>query len=121
VIVTIRKNQELFCFYQAKKEDVVKVKYVVEAYLKLHPGKVRYFSMEKKNWYIQSKTTKIQTRKMDNNFLVSLNKKDYFIYLNDYSKPSQLVKSSHLTLIGMPWIEGKVDHSLNDGAFIQEI
>jgi hypothetical protein len=121
VIVTIRKNQELFCFYQAKKEDVVKVKYVVEAYLKLHPGKVRYFSMEKKNWHIQSKTTEIQTRKMDNNFVVSLNKKDYFIYLNDYSKPNELVKSSNLTLIGMPWIEGKVDHSLNEGAFIAKI
>jgi competence protein ComEC len=119
VIVTIRKNQELFCFYQAKKEDVVKVKYVVEAYLKLHPGKVRYFSMEKKNWHIQSKTTEIQTRKMDNNFVVSLNKKDYFIYLNDYSKPSELVKSSQLTLIGMPWIDSKVDHSLQDGAFVR--
>ena len=121
VIVTIRKNQELFCFYQAEKEDFKKVKYVVEAYLKLHPGKVRYFSMQKKNWHIQSKPTEIQTRKISNNFVVSVNKKDYFIYLNDYSKPSELFKSTHFTLIGMPWIEGEVDHSLNDGAFIQKI
>jgi hypothetical protein len=77
--------------------------------------------MEKKNWHIQSKKTEIQTRKIANNFVVSLNKKDYFIHLNDYSKPTELFKSTHLTLIGMPWIEGKVDHSLNDGAYIEKI
>jgi hypothetical protein len=58
---------------------------------------------------------------MASNFVVSLNNKKYLIYRNDYSNPHELLESKQLTVIGMPWIEGKVDHSLNDGAYMAGI
>lgn len=121
VIVTIRKNDQLFCFYDCKKSDFPKVQFALDSYLKLHPGKVHYFPMSQKNWHIQSEKLAIQTTKMASNFVVSLNNKKYLIYRNDYSNPHELLESKQLTVIGMPWIEGKVDHSLNDGAYMAGI
>jgi competence protein ComEC len=121
VIVTIRKNDQLFCFYDCKKSDFPKVQFALDSYLKLHPGKVHYFPMSQKNWHIQSEKLAIQTTKMASNFVVSLNNKKHLIYRNDYSNPHELLESKQLTVIGMPWIEGKVDHSLNDGAYMAGI
>lgn len=115
VIVTVRKNDRLFCFYQAKPGDFDKVKFTVEGYLKLHPSKVKYYALNKSDWNIRSKKTQIQTRKVKNNYIFSLNGKDYLICLNDQSNVTQ----ENLTTIGMPWIDSKVNHSLQDGAFVR--
>lgn len=117
VIVTVRKNDQLFCFYKAKKRDEQKVKFIVAGYLKLHPAKVHYYPLNERNWSIRSSSLILSTKSNNGSILFSLNGKNYSILLSEYS---QQYDENSIT-IGMPWIDFTVDHSLQNGAFIKAI
>ena len=117
VIITIRKNNQLFCFYKAKEEDFDKVEYAVEGYRKLHPAEIQYFSLEKKDWLIKSLETVISTKYSKGNILITVNDDRYSILQSDFNTP---IKNSGI-LIGMPWIETQCDHLLKNGAYVKAI
>ena len=117
VIITIRKDNQLFCFYKAKDEDFHKVEYAVEGYRKLHPAEIHYFQIDKKDWIIKSLKTTINTKYSKGNLLITVNDKNYSILQSDFNAPIKKVG----ILIGMPWIETQCDHLLKNGAFIQAI
>jgi competence protein ComEC len=117
VIITIRKDNQLFCFYKAKTKDVEKVKFTVQGYLKLHPSQIHYYSLNKKNWEITSSKTSISVRKEKGSVEMKVNGKKYSVLLSDYS---ELLNPNSIK-IGMPWMEADVDHSLKNGAFIRSI
>ena len=117
VIITIRKDNQLFCFYKAKTKDLEKVKFAVQGYLKLHPSQIHYYSLNKKNWEISSSKTSISVRKEKGSVEMKVNGKKYSVLLSDYSD----VINSNSIKIGMPWMEAAVDHSLKNGAYIQSI
>jgi competence protein ComEC len=117
VIITVRKNNQLFCFYKSKPEEEEKVKFAVQGYLKLHPSEIHYYSLNRKNWKVNSSKTSISVRKEKNSVEFDVNGKKYSVLLYDYSD----VKNSNSIKIGMPWMEATVDHSLKNGAYIQSI
>lgn len=117
MIVTLKKKDQIFCFYKAKKEDFDKVEFAINGYRKLHPGTVRYFSIDEKDWSISSKNLALQTKNEKDQVLIRLNNKSYTILFSDYSEEQD--KDSKL--IGMPWIGRKCDHNLKDGAFTVSI
>lgn len=121
LIVTIRKKDQIYCFYKADKEDFGKVKFVLEAYQKLHPAKITYFPLNKSNWTLKSDHTLISTEQVKNIFTISINKEIFSINTFDKEYEQVRVNGQNTTTIGMPWVNSKVDHSLKDGAFRRRI
>jgi competence protein ComEC len=117
IIITIRKDNKLFCFYKAKKEDFDKVEYAVEGYRKLHPAEIQYFPLDEKDWAIKSLKTAISTKYSKGNVLINVNDKQYSILQSDFNAPTKKAG----ILIGMPWIETPCDHFLKNGAFVKAI
>jgi len=117
VIVTVKKNDQLFCFYQAKEDDFDKVKFAVDGYRKIHPGKVSFYPLSKSNWNIESNQTRISTERINGNYRISVNGRKYAILLNNYVEFDIL----NSFVIGMPWVQRKADHLLNNGAFVTPI
>jgi len=52
LVFVVKKDQDLLCFYKAKKEDFDKVEKMVEAYRKIYPSDVKYFDLTKRNYTI---------------------------------------------------------------------
>ncbi len=117
VIITVRKDNQLFCFYKAKPDEEEKVKFAVQGYLKLHPSEIHYYSLNKKNWKLTSSKTSISVRKEKGSIEMDVNGRKYSVLLSDYS---DVINPSSIK-IGMPWMEAVVDHSLKNGAYIQSI
>jgi competence protein ComEC len=117
MIITVRKGDQLFCFYKAKEDDFDKVEFAVKGYQKIHPGKIHYFSLDDKDWKIKSDKTQLRTITKKDHVVIEVNDKTYTILLSDYSEQS----NDDSKLIGMPWVEKKCDHYLNNGAFVASI
>lgn len=117
MIITIKKDDQIFCFFKAKKDDFDKVEFAVKGYQKLHPGDIRYFSLDEKDWMIKSESVVLRTQNKKDQVIIHLNNESYSILLSDYSEETISVSK----LIGMPWVNRKCDHNLKEGAFVVSI
>jgi competence protein ComEC len=116
LLITVKKGDRIFCFYNADQEDFAKVKFNVESYRKLFPGNVLYLPVADKNYSIQSKGCKVQVVKEDGGYSLMVNSRKFFVSFYN----TREINSSELS-IGMPWIESGVDHPLFKGAFISSL
>lgn len=112
VVFVVKNDQNLFCFYKAKKEDFDKVEKMVDAYRKIYPAEVHYFDLTKKNYSVSSKSLKVKTTKNGANWEVKVNNKEYAL-LTDYDSNTSL-KGKRIV---MPYIESSTSYELSKGAY----
>lgn len=112
-ILTLRKNNRYFCFYSCKPKDFEKkIKFVVENYRKQLPGPIRYFSISKSNWKLQSRNINFQIeRTPQRTQLVKINGK--LIEINFRSRISE----SSVLQLSMPWVQAAEGILLRDGSY----
>ena len=113
LIVTVKKDGQILCFYDGGGEGLEKVKFIVEGYKKLHPGEIRYISLSKMDYNAMIDDQVLSIDHKGSDFEVHLGKKKFIIAYADQDNSVPDVK-----LIGMPWIESKMDHNLHNGAYI---
>ena len=118
VIISVLKDQELFCFYKAKAKDFHKVAQVMQGYVKLHPASVHYMPIKNKKWMLELKKFKLSISDHYAYIDLKMNKRAYRLITSDFSE-----MSTHQAItIGMPWVTGEVDHSLRKkGAFMRKL
>lgn len=112
LVFVVKNDQDLFCFYKAKKEDFNKVEKMVEAYRKIYPSDVQYFDLTKRNYMISSPELKVKTSKNGMNWEVKVNNQDYaLVAAYEFDKP---LKGKRIVL---PYIESSTAYELSKGAF----
>ena len=112
VVFVVKNDQNLFCFYKAKKEDFDKVEKMVDAYRKIYPAEVHYFDLTKKNYSLSSQSLKVKTTKNGANWKVKVNNKEYAL-VTDYDSNTSLNGQR----IVMPYIESSSSYELSKGAY----
>jgi competence protein ComEC len=112
VIVLIKHDQRLFCFYRSKPKDFKKVQMSVMNYAKLYPGKITYCNLEHKKWKLEIDEERFSIERTKNTVEVNLARQRIDLVLSDYAEPRK-----GGIAIGMPWVETTVYRSLKQGAF----
>jgi competence protein ComEC len=112
VIVLIKHDQRLFCFYRSKPKDFKKVQMSVMNYAKLYPGKITYCNLEHKLWRLVIDEEPFSIERTRNTVELTLPKQRLDLILSDYAEPRKGGIS-----IGMPWVEVPVTYSVNNGAY----
>ena len=113
LVVTVKKDADILCFYDGGKEELEKVKFMVEGYKKIHPGEIRYLSLDKINYHATIDGKILAIEHSGNNFEIQLGNKKLIIVHEEQEE-----SDNEGQLIGMPWIQSGVDHDLNKGAYI---
>lgn len=110
---TVKNKNRLFCFYDGTKGDFEKVKRIVEAYRKIYPSEIRYYSIYEKDLILQSEQVDIKTKNNKNGVRIVFNDKVYFVKKNNYE---EVIPNSGL-VINMPWIRtnDSKSYSLENG------
>lgn len=98
---TVKNKNRLYCFYDGTKGDFEKVKRIVEAYRKIYPSEIRYFSMYEKDLIFQNKELKIKTKNYRKGVRVQFNNEVYFVKKNINAQ----IPAYTNTVINMPWLE----------------
>ena len=110
---TLKKENEIFCFYDGDSTDMKKVDFLTKSYLKLNPGKLHYCSIKTRDWELNSKNLKLTIKKLKQGRLITFNNSSYYVkrYEND---STNYLKSK---VILMPWLkkENQFEYALNDG------
>lgn len=100
--VLLKQNNKILCFYNDAPENIEKVKFSAEAYLKSFPGEISYYSLKSKNYNLSLKRKYLTIKKVDWDFLIEMNHKKLHII---HSEKSNLTKVKDVERIYMPWIE----------------
>lgn len=118
-LITLKKGGEIHCFYQSRAEkDQEKVKMIVNAYAKENPGEVFYHEISNKAVNLEDDQVSLSIIPMKNDVSLEVNSKEYSIVLKNEMHAHDFLKTFR---IGMPWVEGGLDHSLKNGAFRIEL
>lgn len=117
LVVAVRCSDNIYCFYKADEGDFEKVKFVLESYQKLHPAKIKYFSLDKSGWKLNSANKTITAEKLKESYVITVGKKR--LQIQKYDKEYKPIKNT--TVLGMPWVETRVNYSLKHGAFRMRI
>jgi competence protein ComEC len=112
LVFVIKKDQDLFCFFKAKKEDVDKVEKLVESYCKIYPAEVHYFDLSQHNYTISSADLTIKTLKNGANWQVHINEQ-IFTVLTSYKSDTSVTGQ----LIAMPYLENANAFELSKGPY----
>ena len=112
LVFVVKDNQNLLCFYKAKKEDFDKVERVVDAYRKIYPADVQYFDLNERNYSVISESLNVKTTKSGANWEVKVNDKEYALVTNYDSKASLRGQK-----IVMPYIESATSYELSKGPY----
>ena len=110
---TLKKENNIYCFYDGDSTDLKKVHFLTKSYLKLNPGKLHYCSIKNRDWELNSKKLKLTIKKLKQGRLITFNNSSYYVkrYEND---STNYLKSK---VILMPWLkrENQFEYVLNDG------
>lgn len=118
VVISVLRNNQLYCFYKTSPQHFEKVKRAIEAYVKIHPATIHYVSLTRKRMNLASDFLKISITDHKHTIDLAINNRPYTIVLSDFAKYSNKPTNS----IGMPWINKEVDHHLaKKGAFIRPL
>lgn len=118
-LITLKQGDEIHCFYQAKTEkDQKKAEMIVGAYAKENPGEVIYHEITDKSISVQYEQLTLTINPIKNALSLEVNSKVYSIVMKNEMQVEDLLASFR---IGMPWVEGGLDHSLKDGALQIEL
>lgn len=111
--ISIKNKNELFCFYNATKTELDKIKFMVESYRKVYPANVHYFSIKNRDWKLKSKNLTITIQKRKQGRLIAVNNTLY--YVKTYENDTTSIKNAKVIL--MPWLVNgnHSEHSLKNG------
>jgi len=112
LVFVVKNDQDLFCFYKAKKEDFDKVENMVEAYRKIYPSDVQYFDLSKSNFHIHSSDVSIKTEKIGTDWQIKVNDSS-FVIRTGYEHQFNLEGIE----IAMPYLEVANAIELSEGAY----
>lgn len=114
LMVSVKMGDEIVCFYKGKEKELKKVKFGMEAYAKLHPGRIQYQELADSSYSLKKGGFKFDIELSKGFYQLKLNKQKYAILYknNDISE----VYKDH-TLIGLPYITSPVDVQLKHGVF----
>jgi competence protein ComEC len=114
-LISLKKGGRIYCFYKASNaKDLEKANMIMEAYSKVRPGKL--IMQEIGDSVLKLKDEKIEFKLIPekDNFCLSVNNRDYSIVMKNGVEAKDFLTSFR---IGMPWVDGVLDHSLRNGAF----
>ncbi len=110
---TLKKENNIYCFYDGNSTDLKKIDFLTKSYLKLNPGKLHYCSIKNRDWELNSKNLKLTIKKLKQGRLITFNNSSYYVkrYEND---STNYLKSK---VILMPWLkrENQFEYPLNNG------
>ena len=107
----IKNKNQLICLYNDNPENLAKLKFTVESYLKCFPGEIEYYSFKEKELNLDISTHKLSLRRENYDIIIKVDTQNYkFVH----SEKSTLEKTQNSYF--MPWIENS--KSLNHGAII---
>ena len=113
VVMAVRVNGHVFCFYRAKKSDFFKVERLIGNYLKIHSAKVHYFNLDRHNWNINVDGFKLVVERKKGWVELTCDHQMVRVLMDDAS--IKRLQDAHL--IAMPWIkatpQSSIDHYLS--------
>ena len=110
-VILVKSGTQIFCFHEADQNEREKLDFAIQAYQKVYPGKVRYFSM-KRNWKLQG-AEKMSVTAVKGGKEFEVNGKKFFLL----TRNSEVKMPENAIKLGMPWVRTSVNHSLKDGAY----
>jgi competence protein ComEC len=117
VIVAVRLDRHILCFYRSRKSDFHKVVGCIDNYTKIHPGERHYFNLEKKNWLIKLGGREVSVARELGSIRISTSKKSVRILMTNQSK--ETIKEKYI--LAMPWVKNtskiSIDYFLAKGAW----
>ncbi len=110
---TLKKENNIYCFYDGDSTDLKKIDFLTKSYQKLYPGKIQYCSIKNRDWNLNSKNLELSIKKLKQGRLISLNNTSY--YVKRYENDSTNNLNSKVIL--MPWLkkENRYEYALNKG------
>ena len=110
--ILYKNKADVFCFYNDINPE--KIKFSVQNYLKVYPGKISYYSMKQRNFYLKKKDTKLEIVWHGKNIYIHVNHASFWI------KPKlNLVEITTENTLYMPWVSHP--NSLKFGAKFIEL
>jgi competence protein ComEC len=113
LVVAVKKDAQIVCFYHGDKDDLEKIKFICEGYRKLRPGEIRYMPLDKVNYTAQLGDERFTIKRSGNDYELSIGERKMIIAFGDNSSVPR-----EGTVIGMPWVTENTDHNLGDGAYL---
>jgi competence protein ComEC len=101
VVMAVRVNGHVFCFYRSKKADFFKVERLIGNYLKVHSGKVQYCNLDRHKWNINVDGFKIVVEPEKGWVNLACDRQKVRVLMDD--APIKRLQDEHL--IAMPWIK----------------
>ncbi len=107
----VKSKNQLICLYNDDAQNLDKIKFTAESYLKCFPGEIRYFSIKNKKLNMTISNHKLKITKENSDFLLKINDETY-----QFVHSEKTFISSKKNAFYMPWLENS--KSLNNGAII---
>jgi competence protein ComEC len=106
-----KSNNQLICLYNDDIQNLNKIKFTAESYLKCFPGEIQYYSFKDKNVDLEISKHKLNIKKVNSDFILKIDNQKIRIIHSEKSTNKKTDKTYF-----MPWIENS--KSLNKGAII---
>jgi len=114
LIVSVKKGNEIYCFYKGQEKELKKAKFALESYAKIYPGKVHYQSIADSSYSLELSDGSVEIEHKKGFYQLLVNKEEYAILYknNDLSN-----NYNDVTTIGLPYVSSPVDISLKTGSY----
>jgi len=107
----VKSKNQLICLYNDDYQNLEKIKFTAESYLKCFPGKIQYISFRNKNMNLEISKHKLNIMKENSDFILKIDNQK-FRFVHSEKSTNKLTPYTFF----MPWIENL--QSLNKGAII---
>jgi len=107
----VKNKNQLICLYNDDYQNLEKIKFTAESYLKCFPGKIQYISFRNKNMNLEISKHKLNIMKENSDFILKIDNQK-FRFVHSEKSTNKLTPYTFF----MPWIENS--KSLNKGAII---
>jgi competence protein ComEC len=107
----VKSKNQLICLYNDDYQNLEKIKFTAESYLKCFPGKIQYISFRNKNMNLEISKHKLNIMKENSDFILKIDNQK-FRFVHSEKSTNKLTPNTFF----MPWIENS--KSLNKGAII---
>jgi competence protein ComEC len=114
LIVSVKKGDEIYCFYKGQEKELNKAKFALESYSKIYPGKIHYQSLADSSYSLKLSDEHIEIKHQKGFYQLEVNKEKYAIL---YKNNDLLNVYDDATVIGLPYISSPVDVSLKTGSY----
>jgi len=110
-VILVKSGNDIFCFHDAEKDERDKLDFAIQAYQKVYPGDVRYFSI-KRNWKLEG-VERIEVSSVKGGKELEVNGKRFFLL----TRNGDVTIPKNALCLGMPWVKSPVDYCLKAGAY----